>query len=286
MKITFSFLISILSLASYAQPKKITQATISTTTNVIAPDEDDASNVQPQGGGGFNFRNFGDGETKSTTYYKDAMVKTVIKTEMGRTTTFRNNDSKMTTTLLEIMGNRTGFYASDVDQALMRKKMDSMMQARNAVDTTRKMRTVSSNAPSNIEVKYLDETKKIAGYSTKKALIITTRILGLKDTTVAWYSPEIKMDNLAYTGGMSGIGIAPTTSNGLDKIDGFVMRYEMKMRRNRQMVVEVTKIDTGKEIAAKEFDIPKDFDLKPISEMQNMMGGRSGSGGNFQIRTN
>jgi hypothetical protein len=45
------------------------------------------------------------------------------------------------------------------------------------------------------------------------------------------------------------------------------------------MIVEVTKIDTGKDIAAKEFEVPKDFDLKPMKEMQNMMGGRSGQGG-------
>ncbi|MEO6403871.1 MAG: hypothetical protein ABIY51_03225 [Ferruginibacter sp.] len=279
MKLFLSLLMSFLATASYAQPKKITQATISTTTNVIAPDEEDASNVQNQGGGGFNFRNFGDGETKSTTFYKDAMVKTVIKTDMGRTTTLRNNETKMTTTLLEMMGNKTGFYASDDDQVEMKKKMDSMMKARAASDTNQRMRTMSASAPANIDIVYPGDIKKIAGYDCKKALIITTRILGIKDTTIAWFTPDIKFDNLHYTGGLSGFGAAVSSVNGLDKLDGFVMRYEMKMRRNRQMIVEVTKVETGKEIAAKEFDVPKDFDLKPIKEMQNMMGGRGNGGG-------
>lgn len=284
MKIFLSICCAAISMSSFAQQKIITQATISTTTNVIAPDEDDASNVQQPGGGGFNFRNFGDGETKSTTFYKDAMVKTVIKTEMGRTTTIRNNDTRMTTTLLEIMGNKNGFYASDDEQAEMKKKMDSMMQARSKADTNQHTRTVSASTPANVDIVYTEETKKIAGYTCKKALVITTRLLGFKDTTIAWYSPEIKFQNLGYTGGLSGFGSIVSTSNGLEKINGFVMRYEMKMRRNRQMIVEVTKIETGKDIAAKEFEVPKDFDLKPMKEMQNMMGGgRGGPGGGQRV---
>ncbi len=279
MRLIFSICCVAMGLYSFAQQKVITQATISTTTNVIAPDEEDASSVQQQGGGGFNFRNFGDGETKSTTYYKEAMVKTIIKTDMGRTTTIRNNNTKLTTTLLEIMGNKMGFYASDDEQAEMKKKMDSMMQARSAADTSQHKRTVSSSTPANVDIVYTEETKKIAGYNCKKALVITTRILGFKDTTIAWYSPEIKFDNLGYTGGLSSFGSVVSNSTGLEKINGFVMRYEMKMRRNRQMIVEVTKIDTGKDIAAKEFEVPKDFDLKPMKEMQNMMGGRGGMGG-------
>ena len=51
------------------------------------------------------------------------------------------------------------------------------------------------------------------------------------------------------------------------------MRFETKMRRNRTMIVEVTKLEIDKEVAEKEFTIPKDFDVKPMSEMRNMMRG-------------
>lgn len=44
------------------------------------------------------------------------------------------------------------------------------------------------------------------------------------------------------------------------------------------MIVEVTKINTEKEVADKEFEIPKDFVVKPMKDMQN------GGGGGFQIR--
>jgi hypothetical protein len=54
----------------------------------------------------------------------------------------------------------------------------------------------------------------------------------------------------------------------------------MNMRRNRKMQVEVTKIDLQKDIADKEFDIPKDFEVKPMKDMQNMFGGQGG----FQMR--
>ncbi|MBK7433954.1 MAG: hypothetical protein IPI66_08685 [Chitinophagaceae bacterium] len=51
------------------------------------------------------------------------------------------------------------------------------------------------------------------------------------------------------------------------------------MNRGRKMVVQVTNLVTDKEIADKEFDIPKDVDIKPMKEMQN--GGRPGT---FQMR--
>ena len=60
--------------------------------------------------------------------------------------------------------------------------------------------------------------------------------------------------------------------NGLEKIDGFVMRYEANMRNRRRMEVEVTKIDLTKTIDDKEFTIPKDVEVKPMKEMQNMFG--------------
>lgn len=267
-----------------AQATLVSQATITTTTTIISPEEDDASNIQSAGDGGggrMGFRAFADGETKSTTFLKNDMVKTVTKTDMGRSTVIRDNAKKVTTTLMEMMGNKTGFYATDEDQANMRKRMDSMMQAtRNASDTSTRRVARPEEVPA--EIAYTQETKKIAGYTCKKAYIISTRFLGIKDSAAIWYTPEIKLQNISSTGGLSGFGsfnFGNNITNSFSKIDGFVMSYETKMGRNRRMVVEVTKIDTGKEIADKEFDIPKDFDVKPMKDMQNMMQSRGGAGG-------
>jgi GLPGLI family protein len=286
MKHLFFFMLVACSGTLVAQPVIVKQAIIYTTTTVVAPEEEDVTNIQALGApaGAMVFRNFGDGETKSVTYLKDDLVKTVIKTDMGRSTIIRNNSTKMTTTLLEMMGNRTGFYASDEEQAQMRKRMDSMMQARPR-DSGSVQR--APQAPAPVEISYTSETKKIAGYNCKKAYVIATRLLGLKDTSVVWYTPDLKINNLTSTGGSGmsmGMMMGSSAANplsGLSQIDGFVMQYETKMRRGRVMTVQVTKVETNKEIAAKEFEVPKDFDLKPMKDMQNMM---QGGQGNFQIR--
>lgn len=271
-------------LSAVAQPKLVSQATINTTTNVIAPEEEDVASIQGQGGGGM-FRNFGDGETKSVTQVKNDMVKTVIKSDMGRSTIIRNNQSKLTTTLIEMMGNKTGFFVTDEEQAGLKKSMDSMMQARSKDSA---LANKPAAAPPTVDVVYTEDTKKIAGYNCKKAYLITTRLLGLvKDTAIVWYTPEFKVQNVSSVGGgfsMAMMGGPAAATNSMDKIDGFVMGYETKMRRNRTMIVTVTKIDLDKTIADKEFDIPKDFDVKPMKEMRNMMGG--GQGGQIQIRRN
>lgn len=277
--------------SAFAQPKMVSQAIINTTTTIVAPDEsDDVSNVQIQGGDGnrMSFRNFGDGETKSVVYLKNDMVKTVIKSDMGRSTIIRDNAAKKTTTLLEIMGNKTGFYATDEEAEQMRHRMDSMMQAtRNAADTGRRMARPSGETP--VEIAYTEDTKKIAGYVCKKAYLISTRLLGVKDSIAVWYTPDIKLNNVSNTGGTFSFGnMMGGGSNALaslSKIDGFPMSYQTRMPRGRTMTVEVTKIDINKEIADKEFDIPKDFDVKPMSEMRNMMqmGGRQGAVGGQRV---
>lgn len=266
----------------------INKAIISSTMTVIAPDEEDVSNIQQESGrGGMNFRNFGDGETKMVTYIKGDIVKTVAKTDMGRTTIIRDNSQKKTTTLIEMMGNKTGFVATDEEQAAMRKSMDSAMRARQKDTATMERRPT---APVPVNVSYTEETKKIAGYVCKKAYLISTRILGLKDTATVWFTPEFKSNvNIASMGGgMNFMGLggnAAAQTNGAELIDGFIMRYETKMRRNRTMIIEVNKIDFAKDIADKEFEIPKDFDVKPMKEMRAMMGGGNGGPGmQFEIR--
>ncbi len=266
----------------FAQPQLIKQAVVNTTTTVIAPEGEDVQNIQQGGGGGGNqfFRNFGDGETKSVTYLKDDMVKTILKSDIGRSSIIRNNASKLTTTLLEIMGNKTGFYITDEEQAEMKIKMDSMMQARRNADSTR-TRNPNGKTDYPVEISYAEGSKKVAGYYCKKAYVITTRLLGIKDSVAVWYTPEIKLQNIASTGGTSSFGGFGnmgnfTSLNGLDKVNGFVMQYEMNMRRGRRMIVEVTKIDLKKEVTEKDFEVPKDFDVKPMKEFQSMMQGAGG----------
>ena len=273
----FTLLFAFLSVAgvTLAQPKLITQATITTNTNIIAPEDEDVSQIQNQGGGGFNFRNFGDGETKSTTFVKNDLVKTIYKSESFRGSMYRNNSTKITTTVFEIMGNKQGFYSSDNDQAEIAKRMDSMMKERAKIDTNMRQRSRSVNFATSIE--YLNDTKKIACLNCKKALIITDKLLA-KDTMAVWYTSEIKFANLTSTGGTSGFAsFAGPTTDPFQKIEGFVMMYEKDMPRGRKMEVKVTKIEMDKEITDKEFELPKDVEIKSMKEMQ-------GQGGGFRIQ--
>lgn len=271
MKFFFLFSFLVTGAAVFAQPKLVTKAIISTTTNVIAPDEDDVSQVQNQGGGGsgFNMRNFGDGETKTTTYIKDNMVKTSFKSESFRGTIFRNNATKVNTTIFEIMGNKQGFTVSDDDQVVMKKRADSMMKERAKTDTTMQRRRPQEQPAATVA--YTEETKKIAGYNCKKAYIITNRFLG-KDSLAVWYTPEIKFTGVSSTGGTSAMGGFGGTTN-FEKVDGFVMQYERDMPRGRKMEVKVTKIEIDKDIADKEFELPKDVEIKTMKEMNEQGGG-------------
>jgi len=268
---------------AYAQPKLLTQAMITTKTTIVAS-ETEETQVQDMrtadGGGEVRVMRFGgDGETKTTTWLKNDMLKTFSESEMGRTTVIRDNSKKITTTIREVMGKKSGTYATDEDQAAMRKRMDSMMQSRGGQNVSF---GGTSNTPATYSVVYIDESKKISGFSCKKALIIATRS-SRSDTTTVWYCPEFKLQNLPNTGGLAGgFGGLNLTSGagGMELLNGFPMQYERNMLRGRHMTVEVTKLLIDKDIADKEFEIPKDIEVKAMKDMQN--GGMGGPG--IQVR--
>lgn len=151
-----------------------------------------------------------------------------------------------------------------------------MMQGRNQSGQLDAM-----NSAPVFNIVYVDKSKKVSGYSCKKALIIGTRSNGRSDTTEVWYCPDFKIQNLPSTGGsLGGFGGFNVTSgdSGFEDLAGFPMYYERTMNRGRKMTVEVTKIVIEKEIEDKEFEIPMDIEIKPMKEMQN------GGGPGFRMR--
>lgn len=274
MKKIITILFLSASIAAYAQPKVLIQAMVTTKTTIVAP-EGDETQVQDMrtadGGGEVRVMRFGgDGETKTTTWLKSDLVKTFSESEMGRTTIIRDNAKKMTTTIMEMMGRKSGFYATDADQDEMRKRMDSMMKTRSQ---NANGNFGGLNSPAVFTIAYLDERKKISGYSCKKALVIGTRSNGKSDTTTVWYCPDFKIQNLPSTGGAAGgFGGFNVTAGatGMEGLNGFPMQYERNMNRGRRMTVEVTKLVIDKDVADKEFEIPKDIEVKPMKDMQNV----------------
>ena len=282
--ITLFFLTA--SVAVNAQPKLLTQAIITTKTTVVAPEGDEAqaqSTTSAEGGEVRVIRFGGDGETKSTTWVKNDLVKIFSETEMARTTIIRDNSKKITTTIMEMMGKESGFYATDDDQAEMRKRMDSMMKSRGGQNVA--FGGGGGNTPPVFSITYIDESKKVSGYNCKKALVIATLANGKSDTTTTvWYCPDFKIQNLSSTGGVAaglrGFNVTARL-NGLEDLAGFAMQYESKMARGRKMTVEVTKLIIDKDVEDKEFAIPKDIEIKPMKDMQN---GGTGGGPMIQMR--
>lgn len=277
MKQIISLLLLSAPLSFQAQPKLLTQAMVTTKTTIVAPEGDEpVQNTTSADGGEVRIVRFGgEGETKSTTWLKNDFTKTFSESDMGRTTVIRDNSKKITTTIMEMMGRKTGFYATDEDQEIMRKRMDSMMAGRNQSGGFNLITT-----PPTYSFIYLDENKKIAGYNCKKALMITKRTEGRTDTTTIWYCPEFKLQGLPSAGGMAagpGALAQPAGADAMANLDGFPMEYERNMRNGRKMTVQVTKLVIDKDVADKEFEIPKDIEIKPMKDMQN-------GGPNIQIR--
>lgn len=281
MKQLFTIALITAATTVYAQPKIISQAFITTNTTIVAPENDEEQSRTFTSDDGqirtIRFGGGGDSETKTTTWLKDDLVKTYSESEIAVTTVIRDNSKKITTTIMEMMGKKTGFYATDEDQAEMHKRMDSMMQSRGGQNISF---GGSTSAPV-YSISYIDESKKISGYTCKKAFVIGTRSNGKSDTTTVWYCPDFKFQSLPSTGGSAGGfgGFNVTAeSNGMEALAGFPMQYERTMNRGRKMTVQVTKLVIDKEVKAKEFDIPKDIEIKPLKEMQN------GAGPGFQFR--
>ena len=279
MKTIYIFLFLFAAITTYAQSKVITQAIVSTVTNVIATESNDADikTITTSDGQQFTFNQYSNGKSKTTTWLKNQMVKTYWQDEMSVITIYRDNEKKQTTTISERMGKKSGYYATDTEQVAFLKQLDSIMQSQGL----KKSAAENSKNNKDFTITYLDESKIIIGYTCKKALIIEITANKSHDTTIVWYCPDFKLQNLPSTGGIVKVRFRPngeTVYNGMENLTGFPLQYEKNMSHGRKMTVEVTKLITDKEIADKEFEIPKNIEIKPMKDMQ------SGAGPGVQLR--
>ena len=273
--------------AGFSQQKTMDRAIVKSKTEITFPENNNRGGGDAgddQGGG----RPTGM-ESKNTVYYKGDLVKTYSQSDFGNNTVIIDKKNKKTTTLIEAMGRKSGFYSTEEDEKTMRdnmqKRMDSIRQARGSADSPRIPRQ------SDVQLINTDETKKIAGYTCKKAILKTTSRQGEVNETTVWYTPDLAMPPNypalgVGTGGGGGFarsmrgggnggaggrgGFGGIT--GVEKINGFIMGYEITRPNGFKMQTEVTSIEVNPDIDDKIFEIPKGYDLKPMSEMQNQMG--------------
>jgi hypothetical protein len=260
----------------FAQAKIIDKAIIKTTITITAPDdEEEISNAGsgPSGGNVMRFSNMMDGETKLTSYLSGNLGKMEISSEVMNAKFYTNSDTKETVSIMTMMGRTSGTRSTPEDEIEGKKRLDSMMKERAKTDSNFSKREREGKLPKTILVEYVNESKKVSGFNCKKALVITDRVLR-RDTQVVWYCPEFKIKNIG--GNISNAvpmarAFGDFSGDGFDKVDGTVIMYEKKMARGRMMEYKVTKIEMDKNIAASEFEIPKDVEIKSAKEM--MQGG-------------
>ncbi|HEX5024181.1 MAG TPA: DUF4412 domain-containing protein [Agriterribacter sp.] len=276
-----SFLFAAFSLGGFAQQKIVEHAIVKAKAEITFPE-----NANRNAGGGDDSPFAAGGmETKSTIYFTKDFTKTFTESDFGNNTVIIDKKNERTTTLTQANGRKTGFYSTAEDEAEMRRRMDSIRQARGQSGGNR------DSSSRNIEIMNTDQTKKIAGYTCKKAIIKTKTRQGENETTV-WYTPDFKMAEGYPTamgagfgrggGGGRQRGGAGFNMNGLDKIDGFVMEYEVSRPNGFSMHMEVTSVNLDPALDDKTFEIPKGYDIKPIKEMQGQFFGAGNANRNAE----
>ncbi|MBM3442672.1 MAG: hypothetical protein FJX89_08245 [Bacteroidetes bacterium] len=279
-------MISLLSLSTstaIAQPRMVEKAIIRFKTEVTFPENFGNNTNGPEGGGQMMMG--GGMEASSTLYVSGMRSKMESNTDFGNNIVITDKTSGRTTNLTETMGRKTGFFSTPEDEQVMRARMDSMRNARrnegrDARRDSLQRAGFSFGAPARPEIEYTEETKKIAGLTCRKAIIRTRGQRGQPNESIIWYSPDFKMpEGLGFPGGESGFGGGGRSGMmsligipGLNELPGFPMEFQVERGNGFKTHTMVTKVQLDASIDPKTFEIPKGFDIKPMSEMQNERG--------------
>jgi GLPGLI family protein len=232
----------------------INEAIIDINVNITFPESD-----APPAPEGAQVMRFGDGEVKSKVFYKNGNMKMESDMGMGKSLMFYTVENKTTTTLMEIMGRKMGFYSNEEDM----KKMQ-------AADTNQKR--IQAFKP-EVFVEYLSDSKKIAGITCYKAIIRYKNSKGEEKQHDVWYTPDFRMGEEFKLNTLMRSDIP-----GISKIKGFPMEMELVRQNGMKVHYMVSKVDSNAKIDDKTFVIPTGYDIKPQSEMMR------GNNGTMQLR--
>jgi outer membrane lipoprotein-sorting protein len=268
--------VSLLSVGiSTAQPKVIDRAIVKAKTEITFPDNFGNSTTITNDNGGGSFTMPRDMETTSTMFYTPDFMKIESLSDFGNNIVITDRKNKKTTTLIEAMGRKTGFFSTDAEAEDQKARMDSIRNLRKDSLATLGI-TFSDNKP---ELVYVDEVKKISGVECKKVIIKSRGQNGAITENTIWYDPQFKLATgstaSSASGGFGGGrgmmsmggGIA-----GLDQIEGFPMEYEMVRGNGFKLHMTVLSVKVDATIEDKVFEIPKGFEIKPMGSMPGREG--------------
>lgn len=171
--------------------------------------------------------------SESVIYFKDNLMKMEMNLPMGKTTFISNHTTGSGTMLMDMMGNK---FSVKMDKSDLEKEKKSK---------------------ENTKVTFPGETKLIAGYNCKKAIVTFHSSEGDKSMD-AWFTNELKIKN--------------SFTSQIDGIDGFLMEFytnqngmSMKMKARS---LEFRSIDDS------EFVIPEGYTPFNMDALKKMQGGK------------
>jgi GLPGLI family protein len=170
----------------------------------------------------------------STLYVKGTATRNETMTPVGNVVVVSNYDKKFTVSLLDMMGKKMA----------IKKNLDEINKE-------------LSDQPKP-SVKPGNETKEIAGYKCKKAIITISKNGSQSDYEI-WYTDELG-------------GKETNFGNPLyQDIDGMLMEFTFQ-ERSITMKYTVTKVE-AKTLTDTYFEIPPDYQLTTEAELRSMFGG-------------
>ncbi|MBX9783481.1 MAG: hypothetical protein K2X48_09330 [Chitinophagaceae bacterium] len=252
MKFISTIFIALLFCSSTFAQQTVNEAIIEMTMHITFPESD-----LPPAPEGAQVMRIGDGEVKSKMFLKNGNMKMETDMGMGKSYTFYTVENKTTTTLMEMMGRKMGFFSNEEEI----KKMQ-------AADTNQKR--IQSFKPETF-IEYLSDSKKIAGTTCYKAIIRYKNSKGEEKQQEVWYTPDFRMGEEFRIS-----TIMRSEVPGLNKLKGFPMEMEVVRQNGMKMHYLVSKVDLNAKIDDKTFIIPGGYDIKPQSEMMRGGNGREG----------
>lgn len=173
---------------------------------------------------------------KLTMYFKGESIRGEMPTAMGNTITIANEKKKEFYVLMDMMGQKTAIKQTEED--IKKQQLEQEVK--------------------DIKVTTTTETKVIAGYTCKKA-IVTFKMKGEEEKIECYYTEELPM-----------LG-NKNSSPGFDQIKGFMMEYSLNMS-GIKMKMTATKVRAEK-VDDSQFVVPSGYTVKTIEDLKKMTGG-------------
>ena len=158
---------------------------------------------------------------------KDSKTRTEQSMGMGSTISIYDRKDNTSVTLMDMMGSKVAIKMNPKDEKKAKKEAKVL------------------------DIKYLDETKEIAGYKCKKAEIT---LEGEEETIIVYYTEEINTQE---------------TKAQYKGLKGFPMSYEINTPEMK-MVMTVKEVKKEK-VSSAEFTVPAEYEEMTMEEFQAKM---------------